>query len=157
MNVLIDGHNLIGQMPGISLADPDDEAKLVLLLRSYALRKRNRQLVVIFDKGVYGHPQSLNGYGVICHFARSPQDADAQLIQRINALTRPRDWVLVSSDRVVTRAAQSRGVRVIDARTFAAQLAAPTKRAAAPEQKPDIRLSENEIKEWLREFGEEEG
>ena len=31
MNYLIDGHNLIARTPGLSLADPDDEAKLVRL------------------------------------------------------------------------------------------------------------------------------
>jgi len=33
MPYLIDGHNLIAQMPGFSLSDPDDEARLVLRLR----------------------------------------------------------------------------------------------------------------------------
>jgi uncharacterized protein len=156
MNLLIDGHNLIGQTPGISLADPDDEAKLVLLLRSYAVRKRNRQVVVVFDNGVYGHPQSLNGYGVSCHFARSPQDADTQLIQRINGLARPREWALVSSDRVVTNVARARNMQVIEAHAFAAQLiAARTKPRPVAEEKRDVRLSEAELREWLREFGEE--
>src|SRR5262245_4949176 len=105
MNLLIDGHNLIGQLPGISMADPDDEAKLGLLLRKYAAGRRVRQVVVVVDRGVYGHPQQLDGYGVVCYFARSPQDADAQLIRRIGALSRPHEWALVSSDRAVARAA----------------------------------------------------
>ena len=33
MLYLIDGHNLIGQMPGLSLDDPHDEAKLVERLK----------------------------------------------------------------------------------------------------------------------------
>ena len=33
MPLLIDGHNLIGQIPELSLADEDDEGKLVMLLR----------------------------------------------------------------------------------------------------------------------------
>lgn len=37
MNYLIDGHNLIARTPGLSLADPDDEAKLVQLLRRWAM------------------------------------------------------------------------------------------------------------------------
>src|SRR5947209_1052889 len=126
MHLLVDGHNLIGQIPGVSLADADDEAQLVMLLRGYATHKRGRQVVVVFDHGVYGHPQGLNGYGVTCHFAMSPQDADTQLIKRIRALRRPGDWALVSSDRQVARVATERGVRVISAREFAAQLVAPS-------------------------------
>jgi predicted RNA-binding protein with PIN domain len=158
MHLLIDGHNLIGQIPGISLSDPDDEAQLVQLLRSYAVRKRARQVIVVFDHGVYGHPQSLNGYGVVCHFALSPQDADTQLIRRMKALARPREWALVTSDRAVVRAAQDCRVRVIDARAFAAELCSPTKRAKpapAPDQKRDIHMSDAEIAEWMRIFGEE--
>ena len=79
MPLLIDGHNLIGQIPGLSLTDEHDEADLVMLLRRYTTAKRGRQVVVVFDRGVYGHPQRLDGYGITCAFARSPQDADAQL------------------------------------------------------------------------------
>ena len=48
--LLIDGHNLIGQTPGLSLADPNDEQKLIVMLRRYAARKQAR-IVVIFDSG----------------------------------------------------------------------------------------------------------
>jgi predicted RNA-binding protein with PIN domain len=154
MNLLVDGHNLIGQLPGISLADADDEAQLVMMLRRYATRKRGRQVVVVFDGGVYGHPQQLDGYGVTCHFAKSPQDADAQLLRRLRALHRPAGWALVSSDRQVARAAEEHGVRVIGAREFAAQLVAPAASPAPSDEKADVRLSEAEIAEWLRLFGE---
>lgn len=156
MHLLIDGHNLIGQIPSISLADPDDEAKLVLLLRGYAARKRGRKVIVVFDHGVYGHPQRLDGYGVTCHFARSPQDADTQLLKRIAALQRPRDWAIVTSDRALARAAADHNVRVIDARTFATTLAASpsSKRAAPLSEKRDTPLTPAEIDEWLRLFGE---
>jgi len=155
MHLLIDGHNLIGQIPSISLADAEDEAQLVMLLRRYAMSKRGRQVVVVFDRGVYGHPQRLDGYGVTCHFAMSPHDADTQLIRRIGALRRPGDWTLVSSDRQVTRVAKERGMRVIGAREFAARLLAPTAPPAeAREEKRDVRLSEAEVAEWLQLFGE---
>jgi predicted RNA-binding protein with PIN domain len=156
MKLMIDGHNLIGQTPGLRLDDPEDEAKLVMLLRSYAARRRGRALVVVFDHGVYGHPQRLDGYGVVCHFARSPQDADTQIARRLRGLARPREWALVTSDRALARVAEERGVRVIDSLAFAAQLTAPRKpRADAAEEKYDAHLSEAELDEWLRLFGEE--
>jgi predicted RNA-binding protein with PIN domain len=155
MPLLIDGHNLIAQIPDLSLADPDDEGDLVMLLRRYATARRGRKVVVVFDHGVYGHPQRLDGYGVSCYFARSPQDADAQLIKRVHALKHPRDWTLVTSDRQVARAAEERGVRVISSHDFARQLTAPARpRAASQEERRDVRLSEAEVEEWLRLFGE---
>jgi predicted RNA-binding protein with PIN domain len=156
---LIDGHNLIGQVPGLSLADPEDEAKLVMLLRRYTTAKRGRHIVVVFDRGVYGHPRRLDGYGVTCHFARSPQDADTHLMQRLRAIQRPRDWILVTSDRQVARVAEDRGVKVISSQEFAQRHLSPARRppadsSTAPEKKPDVRLSEAEVEEWLRFFQE---
>jgi uncharacterized protein len=158
MPLLIDGHNLIGQIPGLSLADPDDEGDLVMLLRRYTTARRGRKVVVVFDHGVYGHPQRLDGYGVSCYFARSPQDADAQLIKRIRALKHPHEWTLVTSDRQVARVGMDRGVRVISAHEFARQLTAPAQPApVAPDERRDVRLSQAEIEEWLRLFGEPPG
>ncbi len=101
MPILIDGHNLIGQMHTISLSDPDDEAQLVMLLRRYATKKRGRKVIVIFDGGVYGHPDNLNGYGVEARFAKSPSDADSELIRRIRMVRRRDEWQVVSSDNAV--------------------------------------------------------
>jgi hypothetical protein len=157
VNLLIDGHNLIGQMPNLSLADPDDEAKLVVLLRGYAARRRCA-ITVIFDRGVLGHPQRLNGNGVTCRFAHSPQDADEQLLRRIAAIRHPREWQVVTSDRAVARAAEDRGVAVIDSARFAGLLLAPPKqsRAAPKPPKRERPLSDAEVAEWMRIFGVED-
>ncbi len=157
MNVLIDGHNLIGQMPNISLDEQDDEAQLVMALRRYATTSRKRSVIVVFDHGVYGHPLKLDGYGITCYFARSPQDADTQLINRIGAIQRPREWRVITSDRAVARAAADRGVKVISSVEFARELSAPppSRRPAAKEKAEDVRLSAAEVNEWLRMFGEE--
>ncbi|MCS6880954.1 MAG: NYN domain-containing protein [Oscillochloridaceae bacterium] len=157
MPVLIDGHNLIGQIPAIDIADPDDEARLVLLLRRYAARRRGRKVVVVFDHGVYGHPGSLNGYGVEAHFARSPADADAELIRRIRAVRRRDEWLVVSSDRAVVGEARARGIPVISSQEFARRLAALDQpRVSAREKIGERPLSPAEVEEWMRFFGFEE-
>ncbi|HMO59110.1 MAG TPA: NYN domain-containing protein [Roseiflexaceae bacterium] len=160
MNLLIDGHNLIGQLPNLSLADPDDEAKLVVLLRSYAARHRCA-ITVIFDRGVVGHPQRLSGNGVTCRFAHSPQDADEQLLRRIAAIKQPRDWRIVTSDRAVARAATAHDIEVVDSATFARRLLDPAgrnsrKRAAAPLPRRERPLSDTEVDEWMTFLGLEE-
>ena len=72
---------------------------VVLQYLRVATAKKGRQVLVVFDRGVYGHPQSLNGYGVTCHFALSPEDADTQIIRLIKGLSKPKEWSLVSADR----------------------------------------------------------
>ncbi len=160
MPLLIDGHNLIAQMPGLHLSDADDEAQLVLLLRKYAAQRRGRTIVVVFDHGVYGHPQRLDGYGVTCIFAHSPQDADAHLIRRIKAVTRPREWTVVTADREIAQAAAARGIKVVDSRTFAQTLLGsanpPRRQQRADVEKPE-QAERSEVEEWLRLFGGEEG
>jgi predicted RNA-binding protein with PIN domain len=160
MPLLIDGHNLIAQMPGMRLSDADDEAQLVLLLRRYVALRRGRTIVVVFDRGVYGHPQRLDGYGVTCCFARSPQDADAHLIRRIRAISRPREWTVVTADRQIAQVATAHGIRVVDSRTFAQALlrgaSLPRRQQRADAEKPE-QAERSEIDEWLRLFGGEEG
>src|SRR5687768_16181614 len=109
MPYLIDGHNLIGQMPTIRLDDPDDEAKLVMVLQRFAMR-RQVSVSVVFDRGHYGR-QTLGGSGVNVRFARSPSDADAMITSFLNHVSRPAEWVLVSSDREIVAVAQAVGAR----------------------------------------------
>lgn len=154
MPVLVDGHNLIGQIAGLRLDDPEDEYKLVLLLRRYATRKRGRRVVVVFDHGIYGHPANLNGYGVECVFAKSPRDADAEIMRRVGKIRRSSDWVVVSSDRAVVGAARGHNIRVQSSHDFGRKLLIrSTATAALDEKDSDRKLSEREIEEWLRLFG----
>jgi hypothetical protein len=61
---------------------------------------------------------------------------------------------VVTSDRQVARAAEDHGVRVVSSHTFARQLLALSQPAATPVEPREVRLSEAEIAEWLRLFGE---
>ena len=158
MPTLVDGHNLIGQLPQLDLADPDDEAKLVMLLRRYATRKRGRRIVVIFDHGVYGHPNNLNGYGIEAVFVPPPRNADAELIRRIRAIKRIDEWQVVSSDRAVIGAAQAKGIAVVTSERFATLLNKIEQPAVDMRGKRNDRpLSKTEVEEWMRFFGYEEG
>lgn len=151
LQLLIDGHNLIGRTPGLSLADVDDEEKLVAALRSYAARRRAR-IVVVFDSGRPGGPSARVSRGDIeAVFAGSHTNADRVLIERIRGLKQPQDWTLVSSDRAIQAEANHRRVRVIEATEFGRTLAPPSndKNPPEPDQKPE---TDGDIDEWLRLF-----
>jgi len=149
MPLLIDGHNLIGRLPDIRLDDPDDEAKLVARLRTYSARTGKR-MTVVFDHGLPGgHSRGLSGGGVKVVFAAAGRSADGILRERIRRARDPRGLTVVTSDREVQAAAEARGARVVRSEEFAAQLSAPQ---IAPVEK-DVRLSAEEVEEWLKVFG----
>lgn len=154
MRLLIDGHNLIGQMPDISLSDPDDEAKLVTRLRRYAARTGHR-LTVIFDAGLPGGPSGeLSGGKVQVVFAPTGRQADPLIIGRIRQVRDRSAWLVISSDQEIRDAAARHRVRTQRSEEFAAELISvqspPAIGAADPRQVPP---TEEEVEAWLREFG----
>ena len=59
MPLLIDGHNLIGHLPDLSLSDPRDEVKLVARLQAYAARSESESpSCSILGQGVRRHRHS---------------------------------------------------------------------------------------------------
>ena len=81
MHYLIDGHNLIATMPGIDLSDPDDEAQLVLRLRTWTAASRKRRVTVYFDGGLPGGPaHDLSGARLKVIFASTGRSADETTI-----------------------------------------------------------------------------
>lgn len=162
IQLLIDGHNLIGQAPGLSLTDFDDEQQLVALLRKYVaqhLRKKGSgktvRVVVVFDSGIPGgRSQALSGGGVETVFAADKHTtADRVLIERIRNTKRPREWMLVSSDRSIQQEADRYRMPTIEAADFARALIPPqtSKSTAQPveSEKPE---REDNIAEWIRIF-----
>ena len=153
MPLLIDGHNLIGRMPDISLADLDDEVELVQRLRRYCMRHR-RRATVVFDRGLpSGRDLNLSSPPVTVVFAPLHSTADAVIKGRINRARDPRGLLVVSSDREVQQAARRRRAQVVSAEEFAARLSDAPPPAEA-ESKEAV-VSEREINEWLELFGGE--
>src|SRR3972149_11835693 len=98
--LLIDGHNLIAQLLGLSLDDPDDEQQLVVMLRKYAARRGTR-IVVVLDSGTAAHAggksRELSGGHVTAIFAGSHTIADRILMERLPELKKPGASSRVSS------------------------------------------------------------
>lgn len=152
-HLLIDGHNLIGQLPDLSLADLDDEQQLIVRLRKYAARRR-AQIVVVFDSGSPGgRSRELSGGGVTAIFAGSHTIADRILMERIRELKKPGEWIAVSSDREVQQAAARRHLIVWSSPDFVARLTPPPQSSnkASP---AEAEVSKNDVNEWLNIFGD---
>ena len=159
MHYLIDGHNLIAKVADIAMDDPNDEALLVLRLRSWAAGSRKRLITVIFDRGLPGGRSRFLSSGQLnVIFAPEGQTADTLLINRIRKAGNPAEYTLVSSDRQVLSAARARRMKSISAEDFAKRLGDSTQKPpAAPEpvspaEADDPALSQEEVAEWLELF-----
>lgn len=149
MPFLIDGHNLIGRTPGLSLADPDDEAELVRRIHQYCRRHR-RRATVVFDSGVVGgRSGALSTPEVEVVFAPAGRRADDVIRERLRKARDPAGWLVVSSDREIQRMARQAGARVISSEEFVADMQASPYTA---QEKQTLRMSEDEIQEWLDLF-----
>ncbi len=153
MPYILDGHNLIPKIPGLSLREPDDEERLLHLLQEFARRERAR-VEVFFDRAPAARQGTVRRGLVTAHFVERHSTADEAIIRYLRKLGKAaRNWTVVSSDRQVQVNARALGARLLASETFAAQKLAPHN--AAPEEKPDRPLSEDEVAAWLRLFGEE--
>jgi hypothetical protein len=160
MPYLIDGHNLIGQLPDLSLTDPDDEAKLVLKLVGFVARTK-KKVVVVFDHGLPGGKSKLSTHSVEVVFASNPGDADSIMKGRIAKAKDTAQWTVVSNDHAVLDVAKARGMKTLRSRDFVPMLHDTTQRKQAAKrasgEASDVYVSPKEVEEWLKVFGGEEG
>jgi predicted RNA-binding protein with PIN domain len=118
MPYLIDGHNLIGAMPQISLDDPDDEQALIVLLQAFCQRSQ-RKAMVYFDRRAPGSRDPGAGGRLTVHFVQPPRTADEAIAAHLGHLGgRAHNWIVISSDRQVQLAARHAGARVMSSQDF---------------------------------------
>ena len=157
MPYLIDGHNLIAALPDIDLADPHDEAKLVIKLKGFVAKRRGRQrCTVIFDGGLPGGYSAMSNKAVTVRFAAIDHtDADRLLKLQIMRIRDPRNWTVVSSDESVLDCARTHKMRWLTSAEFVDKLAGEQPEEDAPGEEIDLRLSPDEVDEWLSIFGDD--
>jgi hypothetical protein len=150
--LVIDGHNLIGQMLEISLSDPHDEEKLIKRLEGYH-RERGTSIIVVFDPGQAPPPaKRLRGKGIKVLFAPPGSKADTLIINLIKKSPYPKGLTIVSSDREVRRAARARRAKMMTAQRFARMLSRPKRPPIKESTIKEKELSSSEVKEWMAIF-----
>jgi hypothetical protein len=155
MPYLIDGHNLIPKIAGLSLEEMDDEQQLIELLQEYC-RLQRKQVEVFFDNAPAGGVRARNMGLLIARFVRQGSSADYAIRQRLTRLGRSaRNWTVVSSDQAVQAEARASQARAMSSEEFAGLLArALDESQHARGKEADASLSPGELDEWLRLFGE---
>jgi len=161
MRILVDGHNLIPNLPGLSLGAIDDEVALIQLLQNYA--RRSRHTIEVFFDGAPPGQAGVRAYGMVsASFVSAKTIADKAIRDRLDALgAQAKQTRVVSSDRQVQAEARAHGAQSLPSAEFAREvLAAQTASGAPPRgRKPGPKkstleppLSPDQVQDWLDLF-----
>jgi uncharacterized protein len=153
MKYIIDGHNLIPKITGLSLKEMDDEARLIQILVRYCQKKRDR-IIVFFDKAAPGH-QGAHNYGAVsAFFVSERRKADDAIHDYLIARQREaRNFIVVSSDRQVQQDARSFHAGVLSTEAFSEQLSKRLTLTAQNTSELDTDLlPPEEVAEWEKLF-----
>jgi predicted RNA-binding protein with PIN domain len=155
MPYLIDGHNLIPKIRGLSLDDLDDEQQLIEMLQEFC-RLQRKQVEVFFDKASPGGTQAHNYGNLIARFIRQGSTADQAIHRKLTHLGREaRNWTVVSSDLAVQSEAHAVQAHLMPSEAFAdllIQTLSESKRDPGDMSRQD--MSKDELDEWMSFFGE---
>ena len=147
MQYIIDGHNLIPNIRGLTLSDLEDEQALIDLLTPFLRAKKSRAMV-FFDRAATGQAGQRNLGLIKAVFVPAGQTADSAIAAYIRQLKgASQNHTLVSSDRTVQASARAYHATVLSSQEFSEILQRfydQDSQAAPPEHK----LSDEEIKQW---------
>jgi predicted RNA-binding protein with PIN domain len=150
MTYLIDGHNLIPHVSGLSLDHPDDEEELLSLLEAFSQLKKC-QIEVYFDRGRIGNDRDIRRNRVSAHFVLPPMAADGAISARLLGIGRAaRNYIVVTSDRAIQSRACQSGAGVLSSPEFAALL--ERVQSTRKSETGDPTTKPGEIDEWLELF-----
>jgi hypothetical protein len=154
MPYLIDGHNLIPKIPGLSLQDADDEDQLIELLQNFCRLKR-KEAEVFFDNAPPGGQRARVLGLVTARYIRQGTSADDAIRARLQRLARSAaNWTVVSSDQAIQVAARAARAHVLTAEAFASLLAQTFDETARdPGESQQPALDDGELDDWLKLFG----
>lgn len=154
MHFIVDGHNLIPKIPGMSLQQEEDEMALIHALQIFC-RVHRQTVEVYFDRAAHGHAGTRRFGTITAHFVRQGAIADEAIIQRLRKMGKnAAEWTVVSSDRRIQVEARALRAHVLSSEAFAQQVAgAALQEQRNPGEGGKGKMSDAEMGEWLRLFG----
>jgi len=146
MPYLIDGHNLIPFIPGLSLDQIDDEMALVQHLLPF-FQSINKKAIIYFDQAFPASHTSTNLGKLSIHFIRPPRTADEAILHDLTNLGgNAKNYIVVTSDQTLCSLASHAGARVISSLQFARLL------HGKKSKKTDHNAASNDVDYWLHLF-----
>jgi len=156
MPYIIDGHNLIPKVSGLSLQDMDDEIQLVKLLQEFC-RISQKRVEVYFDNAPPGSFGTRTYGCVVAHFIRQGKTADQAIQEKLKRLGgEARNWTVVSSDREVQVNARAAHAKTLRSEFFSQQMSGILTEKPHDLSEQEAELSSQEVEDWMNVFGIDE-
>ncbi|MDY0297515.1 MAG: NYN domain-containing protein [Acidobacteriota bacterium] len=155
MPYIIDGNNLIGSSPDLSLEEAGSRQQLIHIVRKFQ-QSRNSKVIIVFDGEPEGtsHRQELGPkYTVL--YPRYGRSADDEIKRILNSYNDFRDVVLVTSDRELKSFARGLGARTVNSIEFYFTLKREyrvTGKKEETQKRIETSLSDQEVDQWLKIF-----
>ena len=156
--IIIDGHNLLHSIRKMEEDSQLNDVQLCLIVGRF-LKLVGEKGEIIFDGT---GPRDKSGFDNISNlevfFAGQGSDTDTVIEDKIKASTAPKRLTIVSSDRRLRRAAQTRKATVIKSEDFWNNVQKRFRRKKTPTEPPEKRLglTESETQQWLKFFSLEQ-
>jgi predicted RNA-binding protein with PIN domain len=155
--MVIDGHNLIPKIPGLSLEDPEDESKLLEVLNQYC-RLSKTHVELFFDGAPLGLEQKPKQGLIRVHMVRKGLSADDAIVAFIRGLgNNARNITVISSDRRVQVEVKSLQANVISSEAFSTEIRKALSSPQAEQETRERTLTTNEIEQWEEVFRTKKG
>jgi predicted RNA-binding protein with PIN domain len=155
MPYIIDGDNLIGSCPDISLEDPQGRERLVQVIKNFQ-ENRNNNVTIVFDgtpeNGL--HREELNAKFCV-RYPSNGSSADDEIKHILDGYQQFKDVVLVTSDRDLKTFAKKKGAKTINSIEFYFELRRISRISGIKEESKkriDASLSDNEVDHWMKIF-----
>lgn len=149
---IVDGNNLLAQIPGGSRSDPADRRRLASALARFCDARR-QTMTLHFDGAPLEGWQGSSGLGRlrVLH-SGAGRSADDAILEEVASAPRAADLTVVTSDRSLAERCRAAGARILGVRDLRSILAEAEQRAAGGSEKPE-RADAEEIAYFMELFG----
>jgi len=155
MPYVVDGHNLLGQIPGLSLHGTDDRRKLVTALSGFCRARRCRMTIFFDGEPPRGTRADTHLGGVRVLYSGRGRSADDAILAMIRSSRAPGDITLVTSDRALYERGRHLGARGILGHVFRGMMSRDDRAGGPATDKPEA-PAPGEVDYFLELFGESE-
>jgi predicted RNA-binding protein with PIN domain len=155
MPYIIDGDNIIGSSPDISLEDPKARPKLIYIIRKFQENKKNN-VTIVFDGMPENGVQREDLSEKFCvRYPPPGTSADDEIKRILNGFNYFKDVIVVTSDRELRTFAKKKGAKIINSVEFYFELKRFSRVHGKKEEtkkRIDTQLSDAEVEQWMKIF-----